>query len=322
MKKTTKFLIYLSIFFMILGLIIFGGVMTMLKWDFRKLSSFKYQTNNYEITEEYNNLTIITDTANVLILPSENSQTSIVCYEQKNANHSVAVQNGALEIKLNDIRKWHERIGIDFSSPKITVYLPQGEHGALSVKLSTGDVEISKEFKFESIEVLGSTGDVRNYASSLNGVKITTSTGDILLEDITAQSVDLAVSTGKIIASDLKCEGDFKVKVSTGRTSLTRVSCKNLTSTGNTGSIKLASVIAIEKFDIKRTTGSVKFELCDAKDIFIETDTGDVEGTLLSEKIFLPRSSTGDIDVPKTVNGGRCEVTTSTGDIEITIVSK
>ena len=31
--------------------------------------------------------------------------------------------------------------------------------------------------------------------------------------------------------------------------------------------------------------------------------------------------STGDINVPKTTSGGICEITTSTGDIEITIIS-
>ena len=50
-----------------------------------------------------------------------------------------------------------------------------------------------------------------------------------------------------------------------------------------------------------------------------DTDTGDVKGSLLSEKIFIPTTDTGDVDVPKTVTGGRCEITTDTGDIKITV---
>ncbi len=46
---------------------------------------------------------------------------------------------------------------------------------------------------------------------------------------------------------------------------------------------------------------------------------GDVKGTLLSEKAFFAESDTGDIDVPKTNVGGRCEITTDTGDIQIQI---
>ena len=51
----------------------------------------------------------------------------------------------------------------------------------------------------------------------------------------------------------------------------------------------------------------------------IKTDTGDVEGSLLSEKIFFPESDTGKIDVPKTTSGGKCEINTDTGNIKIRI---
>ena len=46
---------------------------------------------------------------------------------------------------------------------------------------------------------------------------------------------------------------------------------------------------------------------------------GDVVGTLLTAKIFIPSSSSGDVEVPKTVTGGRCEIVTDTGDIRISL---
>ena len=63
----------------------------------------------------------------------------------------------------------------------------------------------------------------------------------------------------------------------------------------------------------------MRLEDCDAGELLISTDTGDVHGTLLTEKIFLVRSSTGEIHVPETVSGGKCKITTSTGDIHIEI---
>ena len=51
----------------------------------------------------------------------------------------------------------------------------------------------------------------------------------------------------------------------------------------------------------------------------VNTSTGDVNGTLLSEKIFITDTSTGRVSVPKTTSGGKCEITTSTGDINIGI---
>ena len=53
----------------------------------------------------------------------------------------------------------------------------------------------------------------------------------------------------------------------------------------------------------------------------IITSTGDIEGTLLSDKVFIVKSSTGDIDVPSSITSGMCEITTSTGDIEVRVVN-
>ncbi len=319
MSKITKIWLIIAASLVLVGCIIFGGVMTMLKWDFTKLSTGKYETHNYEIDENFNNISIVTDTADILFVPSEDPKTSVVCHEQKNMKHSVTVQNGKLVIEIVDTRKWYEYIGINFGTPKITVYIPQGEYGALFVKSSTGNVEIPEEFKFENIDISESTGNVTNYASASENIIIKTSTGNIRVENVSANTLDFSVSTGRITVSNVTCEGDVKINVSTGKTNLTNIGCKNVVSNGDTGAISLKNVIAAEKFSIERSTGDVKFDRCDAAEIFVETDTGDVRGSLLADKIFVVQTNTGNVDVPKTATGGKFEITTSTGDINISI---
>ncbi len=319
MSKTTKIWLIIGTSLVLIGCIIFGGVMTMLKWDFTKLSTGKYETNHYEITENFKSISIITNTADVVFLSSENSKTSISCYQQRNAKHFVAVKDGVLVIKIVDTRKWYEHIGINFSTPKITVYIPQGEYGKLSVKANTSNVEIPEVFKFTSVDISVSTGDVKNYASALEDVKIKTTTGDICIEDASAGSLDLTVSTGKVTVFGVTCENDTSVGVSTGKVYLTDLECKNFSSNGNTGDISFKNVIAKEKFFIKRTTGDIKLNSCDAAELFIKTDTGDVKGSLLTSKVFITKTDTGKIDLPKTTSGGLCEVETDTGDIIIEI---
>ena len=317
MSKTTKIWLFTAAFLVLIGCIIFGGVMTMLKWDFTKLSTGKYETNDHEIAENFKSISIITNTADIVLLPSENSKTSVSCYEQRNAKHFVSVKDGVLVIEVVDTRKWYEYIGINFGTPKITVYIPHGEYGALLVKSSTGDVEIPKEFNFESMDISESTGNVTSFASVLTLMKIKTSTGNIRVENVSAGTLDLSVSTGGIAVSDVICEGNIKINVSTGKTKLTDIGCKNIISRGDTGDISLKNVIAAEKFSIERSTGDVTLDGCDAAEISIKTDTGDVTGTLLSEKVFIVDSDTGRVDVPKTLAGGKCEITTDTGDIRI-----
>ncbi len=317
MRKATRIWLIIAVSLVLIGCIIFGGVMSMLKWDFTKLSTSNYETNNYEINENYSNISIVTDTADIVFLPAENSKPSVVCHEQKNMKHSVTVKDDTLVIEVVDTRKWYEYIGINFGTPKITVYIPQGEYSTLLVKSDTGNVEIPKDLTFESIDISGSTGNVKNYASALENIKIKRTTGKISAENISAGSLDLSVSTGGIAVSDVACEGDVKINVSTGKTNLTDIACKSVISSGSTGDICLKNVIAAEKFSIKRSTGGVKFDGCDAAEIYVKTSTGDVKGSLLTEKVFITKTSTGDISVPKSVTGGKCEITTSTGDIKI-----
>ncbi len=319
MSKKMKIWLITAASLVLVGCVIFGGVMTVLKWDFKKLSTVRYETNNYDIGEKYKNISIVTNTAGIKIMPSEKGETAVVCYEQATLKHSVAVKDDALVIEINDTRKWYDYIEIGFATPKITIYIPKGEYGNLSVKVSTGDVEISQDFKFDSIDISGSTGDVTNRASALEKIKIKTTTGGITAENISAGSLDLSVSTGKVTVSSIVCEGDISVTVSTGKAKLTDISCKNFVTDGNTGDITLKKVIASEKFSIERGTGDVVFEDSDAAQIKVKTDTGSVTGSLLSDKIFMPQTDTGSISVPKTTSGGRCEITTDTGNIKIEI---
>lgn len=317
-QKEKKWLIA-AFCLVVIGLIILGGVMTMLNWDFGKLSTVKYETNTHIINDHFANISLIVDTADISFTPSEDGCCKVVCFEETNLKHSVTVEDGTLNIQKRDERKWYEHIGINFRSPKITVYLPSGEYGSLIIQTDTSDTKIAKDFKFERMDIAQSTGDVINYASAVESIQIKASTGKITAEGISAKAIDLSTSTGAIVASEIACEGNITTNVSTGKTSLTNITCKNLSSSGNTGDGVLKNVIAAEKFSIKRSTGDIQLEGCDAAEISITTDTGDVRGTLLSDKVFIVQTDTGRVDVPKTTSGGRCEITTDTGDIKIAI---
>lgn len=100
---------------------------------------------------------------------------------------------------------------------------------------------------------------------------------------------------------------------------MTNVSCADFVAGSDTGTITLKNVVATGSFSIESDTGDVRFENSDAAPISVKTSTGDVTGTLLSEKIFIAKTSTGRIRVPETTSGGKCEITTSTGDIKIDV---
>lgn len=319
MGKAMKIWLIIAIALVVVGAGVFTAALAACGWDFSKLSTVQFETNTYSGTDRITGIRVDTDTADIRFAPSEDGQWKVVCHEAEKMNHTVSVKDGILTIKVVDEREWYDHIGIWIGSETVTLYLPEQEYASLVIRESTGDVEVPKAFRFGTIDINVSTGAVRNYASAIGVIKITASTGDIHVEDVSAASMELSVTTGHVTGRGLTCEGKLSVGVSTGDAQLTDVKCENFTSDGSTGDIVLKDVIATGKMSIDRSTGDVKFDACDAAEILVETSTGNVTGSLRSDKIFIARVSTGDVDVPATTSGGKCQITTSTGDIRIRI---
>jgi DUF4097 and DUF4098 domain-containing protein YvlB len=241
----------------------------------------------------------------------------VECFESENESYSVTVTDGSLNILSRDSAWYNSITFFSFTSPKITVYLPQGEYNNLTIKSDTGDIEIAKEFSFASIDINESTGDVACYASASEFTKIKATTGKVHVENTTTGALDVSVSTGSVSIKDVTCYGDVKVGVSTGKVHLTNLSCNNLVSNGDTGDIFMKNVTVAEELSIERSsgdvafdgsyaeklaiktdTGDVSFDRSDAAELYVKTDTGSVTGSLLTRKVFLVRSNTGKITVP------------------------
>ena len=276
MKKAT----ILSVVFILVGSIIFAVAMSLSKWDFKKLSTVNYQTNEHFLTESFDSVEISTKTANINFVITEDSTAKVVCYEEKDLKHSVTVSGGVLSIKVEDNRNFLKFLRVDFNSPKITVYLPS-----------------------------------KDYAN----LKVNASTANVLVENAKFSDIDISVSTGDVTVKNQALSGDLNVKVSTGETSVENVTCKNLFTDGSTGKVWLKNVIAEQKITVERSTGDIEFDGIDGCEIFIETSTGDVVGSVLSEKVFTVETSTGRYSAPNTTSGGICKITTSTGDAIVTI---
>ncbi|MBQ7408453.1 MAG: DUF4097 family beta strand repeat protein [Clostridia bacterium] len=318
MSKNTKKWLVVAVLLILLGTAVLAITGCSIDFDFTRLQSEKYTIKTYEVNDEFNSISIKADTANVSFIHSANEKCRVECSESKNVKYLVRAQNGQLTIEIIDTRKWYEHINFNFEEEKIAVYLPQKEYLSLVINASTGGVEIPNDFSFESVNVAVSTGAIKCYSSAKN-IKINASTGSVCVENISTDLLEVNLSTGNVTMLNVNCNGLIKIDLSTGKTQLINVTCKSVSSSGSTGDISLNNVIALKNFYITRSTGDVYFEGCDAAQTYIKTDTGDVEGSFLSEKVFTVSTDTGKIQVPNSSSGGRCEIITDTGDIEINI---
>lgn len=329
MKKA----VIVGILILALGLVVSGISFALMGFSFNSFAKEKYESVTTEIGTEFTAIDIRGNTENIRLCRidqnfPETRTPRVVCSENSWLKHTVTVENDTLTIRSVDTRKWYDHIGINTSgTPEILLYIPAFPY-VLDIETDTGDVEIKDHSLGNDIRIRTDTGDV--YVQDAVGVNVSvqTDTGDIhwtYREAPPSKKVNivgnlsLITSTGHIRVENAGCAGDLFLQVSTGETLLENCRFANLESTGSTGDITLKDTIVQGDLKIQRSTGDVKLEDCDAGGIRIQTDTGDVTGTLLSPKVFFTETDTGKVQVPRSVTGGGCEITTSTGDIRMEI---
>ena len=160
MSKTVKIWLIIASVLVVLGLVIFAGVMFAYDWDFSKLSTVTYKTNTYEVSKDFDDISINMDTTDITFVPTDDGVCRVVCHELEKVKHSVAVKDGLLTISTIDTRKWYDHIGIYLGTLKMTVYLPNDKYNDISIETDTGDVLIPKDFAFDTLEIAGDTADI------------------------------------------------------------------------------------------------------------------------------------------------------------------
>lgn len=111
MKKTTKVWLMIATSLILVGCIL------------AKLFMVKYETTTYEVSKDFSDISISTDTADIIFALSDDGTCKVECYEEENAKHSVTVENDVLIVKTN--KSWYDYIGYSFGWSKITIYLTE-----------------------------------------------------------------------------------------------------------------------------------------------------------------------------------------------------
>lgn len=319
MKKS---IIITAVSLIAVGLILFTCAFAAAGFDFTKLSTEKYVTNTYTVSASFTRINIHTGTSDIIFKLSPDGKCRVDSLEREKAQNQVTVENGALTIRCNDRRSWYDYLTFSTKSLSMTVYLPEKTYDSLTIDASTGDVTIPADFTFGSLDVDLSTGDINcaaevtgsakintstgdvTYSAAVNGsLKIETTTGNIRLDGVTAESIDLSATTGNIALNGAETVMGITVETSTGN-------------------VMLKNTVACGALAVDTSTGNVRFEDSDAGSIKVDTSTGDVTGTLRTPKIFYTDTSTGSVSLPDVRMGEKCEITTSTGDIDIAIVER
>jgi len=244
MSKAKKGWLITAAVLTVLGTLLFAGAGAAVGFDTTKLSLVKPETNTYEITEDFDKISIDVSTAGVNILPAEDGICKVVCKESEKINHTASVEDGTLKIAVSDTRAWYERLSFFFSELNVTVYLPEKEYESVSVDVTTGNISISSLTARCSIDVK-------------------TSTGDILLKDVIVTGTLRTRSSTGNIKLDACDAGEISIKTSTGNVTGSLLSGKVFTASTSTGNVSVPDTNSGGKCEIKTSTGNVKIIISD-----------------------------------------------------------
>ena len=305
------------VFFVFLGV---GFDFSKLNYDLVDGSSQSYVTKTYDISEEFESISIEDSSADIYFEKATGDKVYVESYEREDVDYDVKVNNKTLYINRDpksDLQFFS--IGINTDESRLTVYLPKKAYDELTINTASSDIILSAEIEFSSVDIDAASGDVTVDSKVSESISVDAASSDLFINSSDAKIVNLHTASGEITVSGLKNCEEIEVSTASGEIDLTDIKTKNINCSSSSGEQSYNNVVADSKMELHSGSGEIKLYSCDAQDIIINTASGEVYGELLSKKKFVTDTASGDIDIAHDAHGenGECNINTASGDITI-----
>lgn len=301
MNNSNKILLNAAIIFTAAGVLLGLADMASGKKEIFGAGNMVSETKSYDIDESFSVISIEDVECGIKIQRSPDNRCKVICPIRADGSiyRTAEADNGVLRIER------HDKGGLSgfFNLPTadLEVYLPEGEYEKLAVYSTSGRIVVDEDLRFESVRLESVSGSIKMFADVKDELRAESTSGRVSVENASPEKLTAKSKSGSI--------------------SLSRIRSEDIDASTVSGKIELCDVIASSRLNAESVSGSVELDRCDADRITIESTSGSVKGTLLSDKTFTVRSSTGSVDVPFSVSGGECEISTTSGSIKIEIIS-
>ncbi|MEC1154276.1 DUF4097 family beta strand repeat-containing protein [Cytobacillus horneckiae] len=230
-------------FVIIASLLIVVGLAGVL-FTFNKKMSADTVSKNAEVTDEFNNINVISDNAQIKVLPTKEKTAKInvdgVVENEEMFSFTSDVRNDTLEIELKEDR--FKLFTFDFLTREInlTISMPERQYEQINIDNNNGKIEI-QDMEIKGINVETDNGYIHLNETKGDLITAKTSNGKLLLENVQGElkaqtangAIDVKVPT-IVFPNDLKTlNGKIRIE--------TRNQVKNATFIANTdnGSINI-----------------------------------------------------------------------------------
>ena len=153
---------------------------------------------------------------------------------------------------------------------------------------------------------------------TITSADLKTTSGGIVVRKATVHDLIAKTTSGDISLDSLSVMEAIDASATSGDITLLYVTCGSFAAETTSGAVELIDATTKGNVRIQTTSGSIRLTRADAATLDLKTNSGSVKGSLRTPKIFYTDTTSGSVDVPKSTEGGLCEIKTTSGDIRIT----
>ena len=295
MRKSVLIALIVAIILIILGMVLAGAALVSIGFQFEELSTVEMIHGEYTITEDFSAIDIDSLSADVRVKLSEDDICRIEYATQGSLRYNVT--NGTLSVETEKT-KFVAYISIGYVNEYVTLYLPRDTYEKLTIHTTSGDIYVFPAFEaVKNAEITSTSGEISFIGTVTETLTAQSASGDVVIHEPNAKVVHAEAISGDIMLSAVYAEEVF-VKTTSGE-------------------VELESVTAKETLSAKTTSGDIEL-YCDAGEIYLESTSGDIEGSIGSAKNYIVDTTSGSVRIPPNdPQASVCEIHTTSGDIKI-----
>ena len=295
MRKAIMVTCIIAAICLVIGAVLSFTALASIGFDFGKLNTTEMEHGEYAIAEDFSFIEIHAVSADVRLNLSEDDRCRVE-YATRNGVKT-SVENGVLYVHAMPT-KLIDFIQITNMNEYVTLYLPFETYEELFVETTSGDVYIFPSFDSVKKATISSTsGDISFIGTVSDTLFAESTSGNVVIREPNAKTVHVETTSGEI--------------------TLNAVYATNVSVETTSGDVNLDGVTAKEKLTASTNSGEIEL-YCDATELYLESTSGDIEGSIGSAKNYIVNTTSGRVRIPpRDQNAGVCEIHTTSGDIEI-----
>ena len=284
------------------GLMLVGGVMCLVSlagvgFRFEKLVETEEMIEKtYVVEEDFNNIDLSIGSQKVKVVKTEEEQASFVCYESETIVFDVKVENDTLMIEEKSTGVFKPMLILDGQEKEDYLYLPKDAYDKLDAVCSSGDIELPGGIDFGDTILNVGSGNINVYNTKMAALDVKCSSGDIKVEKSSATGASIRCGSGDVDVNGFTVDGDCVLDISSGSCTFQNGEVGSLDTHCSSGDIDMISVNVAEGFQGKASSGSLNLmRVVSGKDMELTSGSGDIEITECDGANMKIKASSGSV---------------------------